>query len=758
MRATIAALLLSLAAGPAFAQSPREPYLQIGTPTSMTVVWRSDASPPPGVCYGAAPDALTTLAMGTATRVGAVDHIEVEITGLRPATRYYYAVGHASCPPSAAGSPGHHWTTSPTVGAATPFRFWVVGDSGTGGRDQRAVFDAMRAEAAGTPPDLFVHVGDMAYSDGTVAEFDSNFYAVYAPLLSTIPVWPAIGNHEGHSSTSATESGPYYDGYVLPRDGRAGGVPSGTEAYYSFDYSNVHFIVLDSYDSPRDVAGAMVRWLEMDLAATTQEWLIAYWHHPPYTDGSHVDSEGAQQDMRQQVIPVLEAAGVDLVLGGHSHIYERSYLLHGAYYAGLAGPGATAAIVDMGDGRPGGDGAYVTEAGDVYVVAGHGGTGVSGAGMHPLMAFSEVENGSCLVDVEGGVITLRNVRIDGAITDEVVLVHGSGIFVNQPSGMSYPAGSDIDVLWTSVGAGSGEVSIEYSLDDGAGWTTVIDRTADDGMFTWSSPLVATMLGRVRVTDVADAGRSGTSPRPFALSAESDVLLIGAGSVWEYNDAMAAPPADWATTTGGWASGPAQLGYGDGDEATVLLDADPNVPSAYFRQALTVAGEVVEASATVTFDDGFALLIDGVVAGSRYVDGGLDHDAFASQQSSDNEVATITIDPTLLGEGDRAIAVIVKQANGTSSDLSFDLSLTARVRAPVVPPPDGGTPGLDGGSTPDGSVSRDAGGADAGGDPGGDGCGCRIDAQRSGGAWWLAFGLAVLLSARSASRRRGRPRR
>ncbi len=78
-------------------------------------------------------------------------------------------------------------------------------------------------------------------------------------------------------------TGPYYDMFTLPAAGEAGGIASGTEAYYSFDYANIHFICLDSYDVDRSVDGAMLTWLEYDLVATTADWIIAFWHHPPYT-------------------------------------------------------------------------------------------------------------------------------------------------------------------------------------------------------------------------------------------------------------------------------------------------------------------------------------------------------------------------------------------------------------------------------------------------------------------------------------------
>ena len=80
----------------------------------------------------------------------------------------------------------------------------------------------------------------------------------------------------------------------------------------------------------------MYQWLCADLAATDQDFIIAFWHHPPYTKGSHdsdnaIDSNGIMQEMRERFLPVLDAYGVDLVLTGHSHSYERSLLLHDHY-------------------------------------------------------------------------------------------------------------------------------------------------------------------------------------------------------------------------------------------------------------------------------------------------------------------------------------------------------------------------------------------------------------------------------------------
>ena len=113
-------------------------------------------------------------------------------------------------------------------------------------------------------------------------------------------------------------------------------MPSETEHFYSFNYANIHFISLDSITANRRPDGRMATWLAKDLAAVTATWTIVLFHHPPYTKGSHdsdskTDSGGRLGDMRRNLLPILEEGGVDLVLCGHSHSYERSFLLDGHY-------------------------------------------------------------------------------------------------------------------------------------------------------------------------------------------------------------------------------------------------------------------------------------------------------------------------------------------------------------------------------------------------------------------------------------------
>lgn len=417
----------------------REPYLQLVTPTSVSVLWRSEIATDSRVRYGTVQGSLGSSATNASVTV---DHA-VNITGLSPNTRYYYDVG-STIALQGGGSAAHYFETAPVIGSTAPFRVWLVGDGGNGSSTQVNVMNAMLTAAGANPPDFALYLGDIAYNSGTDSEFTTNYFTPYENLLRNTAVWPTLGNHEAISVNTTSQTGPYYQAFALPTGGQAGGVASGTEAYYSFDYGNVHFISLDSQDSSRALGSPMLTWLASDIASTAQQWVVAFWHHPPYSHGTHNsdsagDSGGRMVEMRERVLPILEMGGVDLVLSGHSHNYERSFLIDGVYgfgsgpnfqtpnYATLAGSGR---IKDDGDGRISGDGAYLKSSGQnpnegaVYVVAGNGGQGTGGSGLHPVMFFRELANGSCLMDVTGNMLSIQHVRIDGVITDNFQIVKG----------------------------------------------------------------------------------------------------------------------------------------------------------------------------------------------------------------------------------------------------------------------------------------------------------------------------------------------
>ncbi len=262
----------------------RGPYLQSGTPQSVIVRWRTDLPTSSRVAYGSAPGSLT----GSATEATLVtDHI-VRLSGLAPDTKYHYAVG-STTELLAGGDASHYFWTSPPTGTRKPTRVWILGDSGKGNADARAVRDAYYAFTGTRNTDLWLMLGDNAYEDGTDGDYQRAVFDMYPGMLRRSVLWPTLGNHDALQLPVRHSTAPYFDMlHAADRRARPAACASGTEAYYSFDYANIHFVVLDSQASNRLPLAPM-----LDLARATtwptrpQEWIIAFWHHPPYSKGVH---------------------------------------------------------------------------------------------------------------------------------------------------------------------------------------------------------------------------------------------------------------------------------------------------------------------------------------------------------------------------------------------------------------------------------------------------------------------------------------
>lgn len=392
----------------------RGPYLQRPTPESIVVRWRTDTPTTSRVRYGTR---IGALGQSVADGALVVDH-ELELSGLSAETTYFYAVGTQDGDLSGDDA-ATFFVTPPPPGVDRRTRLWVIGDSGTGNAQADAVRDAYLAATGSKRTDLWLLLGDNAYPSGTDTDYQGALFETYPALLRSVPTWPTLGNHDGVSADSDTQTGPYYEIFTLPTLGEAGGLASGTEAFYSFDHGKIHFVVLDSHDSSVSPVGAMLAWLEADLQATVAEWLIAFWHHPPYTKGSHdSDAESQLIAMRENVLPLLEAYGVDLVLAGHSHSYERSFLLDGHY--GDSASLIPAMLLDPGSGRENETGAYAkptagqaAHEGAVYAVVGSSGRVSAGVPLdHPAMFLGLGRLGSLILEIDGR-------RLDAAFLSEL---------------------------------------------------------------------------------------------------------------------------------------------------------------------------------------------------------------------------------------------------------------------------------------------------------------------------------------------------
>ncbi|HYO51640.1 metallophosphoesterase family protein [Archangium sp.] len=321
-----AAAALTFTANSASAASlTRQPYLQRVGPDSATVAFRLDASCVPSVRYGTHGSTDQSAESADAGRNHAI-----VLTGLQPGTEYSYLV--EAC--GARTSPVR-FSTAPVPGTRQ-VHFTAVGDFGMNNADQRSVANAM----LGRKPELFLMLGDNAYSSGTEAEFQNNLFVPMAPLLSQVPSVATPGNHEYVTH----QAQPYFDNLYLPTS------PSGGESYYSFDWGHVHFVSLDSNcaggQAPayRCTLAAQKKWMEQDLAASDAPWKVVFFHHPPWSSGEH----GSSSLMRREFTPLFEKYGVDLVLTGHDHHYERTYPMKGNAVAPSGGHGPIYLVVGGG--------------------------------------------------------------------------------------------------------------------------------------------------------------------------------------------------------------------------------------------------------------------------------------------------------------------------------------------------------------------------------------------------------------------------
>ncbi|MCY3624067.1 MAG: metallophosphoesterase [Gammaproteobacteria bacterium] len=757
----------------------RGPYLQMGTPSSMIVRWRTDGFTDTKLSYGTAVGSLdTTIEIATLTN----EH-EISITGLDSATKYFYEIGNAATT-FAGNDADHFFKTSPPKGSKEPVRIWVIGDSGQCAVDTQGCQDAMAVmdeylqwteENGGRLADIMLLLGDNAYNDGTDSEYTKGLFESFGKALRNHVLWPAPGNHEFGASDSPSQSGPYYEAFTLPKDAEAGGVASGTEAYYSYDFGNVHLVALDSHDTDRTApdspqtnicpgdgtGGAMYNWLCEDLAATTQDFIISYWHHPPYTKGSHdsdqrLDSSGRMHDMRERFLPALEHHGADLNLTGHSHSYERSVLLDGHYGQSTTYREAThAKDASSGDPESGG---YTKDddanQGAIYSVVGSSSKRTGTLTQHPVMTSWHWLVGSAVIDIDGAQMDAYFIDGEGTVRDEYRLSKnidsdGDGVLDNDDNcptvanedqtdtdsdgegdacdndddddGVvdaddAYPLDATRSVDETPPEISVSDFTVEAKFPAGINLTPPVygdhvtvsdDADAVDQIAVSTSPLSPVGLGEHTVTFTA-TDRAGNSASATAMVTVVDstppvihapdtvtinlfttdagvflpATLIAKDSTWRYLDDGSDQGTAWREADfddSGWSSGAAQLGFNEGDEATLI---DSGHITYYFRHefSATNAASVEALAIELLRDDGAVIYLNGTeIHRSNMPEGDIDYQTRASAAVGGDDEDTYfpaKVAADSLRDGENVLAVEVHQSSSTSSDVSFNFGLDA----------------------------------------------------------------------------------
>ncbi len=419
----------------------RGPYLQKGAETEITFRWRTSSA-----CYGRAevgPSNGNYTTASTDETCPTTEHI-ITVTGLTADTKYFYRIS-STAGTIFEGDANNFLTTVPPANTTRKIRIAAFGDCGrnsTTYQDQNlSSYQNFLSTNGIDAPDAWILLGDNAYSTGSDAEYTSNFFNVYENnILKNHKLYPAPGNHDYGNNTAnkSSRSMTYHQVFTVPQNGECGGVASGKQNYYSYNIGNIHFLSLDSYGTESDLSSmetsgsSMLKtWLDADLAANTQKWVIAYWHHPPYTKTSHnSDTESDLINIRQNFITYLEQRGVDLVINGHAHGYERGYMLRNytgswaSFNSGVHAISTSSAAYTNSSTCP-----YVYNStplnhGTVYVVAGS--SGASGGtqaefGTGP-MPFAVNDGGVLYFEVDGNRLDAKMLRRNGTVFDQFTIM------------------------------------------------------------------------------------------------------------------------------------------------------------------------------------------------------------------------------------------------------------------------------------------------------------------------------------------------
>lgn len=221
------------------------------------------------------------------------------------------------------------WQSGPTqttawaqTNAANKVVFAAIGDSGTGNETQLAVARAMERQYADSPFELVLMLGDNFYGG---VDFVKKFERPYEKLLGNgVKFYASLGNHDGGGKPDQEQNYPKFN--------------MGGQRYYTFTRGSLNgqplaqFFALDSVklDAPQLV------WLTQELGRSRAHWKIAFFHHPLYSSGK---THGPDLKLRAQLEPLFVKHGVQLVLNGHEHFYERLKPHQGVQYfiSGAAG-------------------------------------------------------------------------------------------------------------------------------------------------------------------------------------------------------------------------------------------------------------------------------------------------------------------------------------------------------------------------------------------------------------------------------------
>ena len=290
-----------------------KPYLQAVTDSSIIIMAETDTQDPVVLQFGeSALDRVSTTAfvkVAEDRREQTYVH-RIPLTNLSPAKVYKYRAIHLK-------DTSEIFEFHTSVPEGVPFRFAIMGDN----RSNPEVHSRIALKMARHKPYFSIYTGDLCYS-GKYFEWKKEFFTPEEQeLIARVPFFNSLGNHEAQTELTKV--------FLQAPQSK-----SNNEYYYSFDYGDVHFLVLNTEENIQP-GSAQWKFANEDLANTTRKWKIVVFHIPAYSWGGH----NGNKNMQELTSKILEKYGVDIVLNGHNHFYQRSFV-NGIYHIVCGGGGA----------------------------------------------------------------------------------------------------------------------------------------------------------------------------------------------------------------------------------------------------------------------------------------------------------------------------------------------------------------------------------------------------------------------------------
>ncbi len=297
----------------------KEPYLLYAADNSeMLVLWQTDSTRSCTFEYGT--DTTHSQGQWVTTEYGDDHQHKFLLTGLSPATKYYYRVGCNDTYKE--GS----FVSGPDDDA-TGFTFYAYGDTRSNPTAHDGVAERIVQEIEQSPETqtFIVSSGDLVADGDSETDWQEQFFSSdfenIRKMMAELPYLAAVGNHEGQGALF--EKYFPYPMYVSSR------------FYYSFDYGPAHFTVVDQFTNYQ-TGSQQYDWIVNDISASNKKWKIFLFHEPGWSaDGGH----GNNTQVQQLLQPLFEQYGIRLVITGHNHYYARA-VVNGVHHITTGGGGA----------------------------------------------------------------------------------------------------------------------------------------------------------------------------------------------------------------------------------------------------------------------------------------------------------------------------------------------------------------------------------------------------------------------------------